>query len=386
MADTYTGTHRNANLQDIIDILEQQQDAKYDIVAPSTRLRYQNGNLIVEDGATYFNDEGVGTADATLRPTGQFEDGISTKLEIPRKYMDRMRAATHGIQLLDWNVNHWLAEEDRNFFVRGFRGTDDPSEMGVARAFLSDKYQLVDHLDVLAAVLDGTHRSSVNVEVGKANLSDRAFYLEIVAPEVQALAPKFLDGYRSPFVGGAGNHSVGDGDLPVLQAGFLVRNSETGQGAYSLTPRLVVLICNNGLTISKEAIRKVHLGSAMDQGEVSWSEETRHHYIELIKGQTTDAIQYFLSQEYLDEKVNDIEEQAGQPLHTNTQERIERVLTKLSYSETERQSIFDLFLTGGMPTAGGLVQAVTAHAQNVDDPERAYEMEDQAFALLSQNI
>ena len=386
MTDTYTGTHRHAQLQDIIDILEQQQDAKYDIVAPSSQMEYRNGNLIVEGGAVYFNDEGVGTADAELRPTGQFEEGISTKLDIPRKYMDRMREGVNSIQLLDQNVNHWLAEEDRNYFIRGFRGSDDPNEIGVARAFLSDKYQLVDHLDVLAAVLDGTHRSSINVEVGKANLSDRAFYLEIVAPEVQTLAPKFLDGYRSPFMPDGGAHGGPSEGPRVIQAGFLVRNSETGQGAYSLTPRLVVLICNNGMVINKEAIRKVHLGSAMDQGEVSWSEETRHHYIELIKGQTTDAIQYFLSQEYLDEKVTSIEEQAGQPLTTNTQERVERVLTKLSYSETERQGIFDLFLTGGMPTAGGLVQAVTAHAQGVGDPERAYEMEGQAFALLSQTI
>ncbi len=386
MTDTYTGTHRNAKLQDIIEILEQQQDAKYDIVAPSSQLRYDNGRLVIEGGAIYFSDEGVGTADAILRPTNQFEEGISTKLEIPRKYMDRMREGVHSIQLLDQNVNHWLAEEDRNFFIRGFRGSDDPNEIGVARAFLSEKYQLIDHLDVLAAVLDGTHRSSVNVHVGKANLSERAFYLEIVAPEVQALAPKFLDGYRSPFAGGAGPHNVGDGDLRVIQAGFLVRNSETGQGAYSLTPRLTVVICNNGMTIDKEAIRKVHLGSAMDEGEISWSEETRHHYIELIKGQTTDAIEYFLSQEYLDEKVAAIEEQAGQPITTNSQERVERVLTKLSYSETERQGIFDLFLTGGLPTAGGLVQAVTAHAQGVNDPELAYEMEGQAYALLSQTI
>ena len=384
MTDTYTGTHRNAKLQDIIEILEQQQDAKYDIVAPSSQLRYHNGNLIVEGGAVVLSERGVNTADASLRPTSQFEDGISTKLDIPRKYMDRMRESS--TELLDWNVNHWLGKEDRNYFIRGFRGTDDPNEIGVARAFLSDKYQLVDHLDVLAAVLDGTHRSSVDVQVGKANLSDRAFYLEIVAPEVQALAPKFLDGYRSPFMPDGGAHGGPSEGPRVIQAGFLVRNSETGQGAYSLTPRLVVLICNNGMVINKEAIRKVHLGSAMDQGEVSWSEETRFHYIELIKGQTTDAIQYFLSQEYLDEKVNDIEEQASQPLTTNTQERVERVLTKLSYSETERQGIFDLFLTGGMATAGGLVQAVTAHAQGVNDPERAYEMEGQAYALLSQTI
>ena len=386
MTDTYTGTHRNAKLQDIIEILETQQDAKYDIVAPSSQLSYLDGNLIVEGGTVSFDETGVNTTNAELRPTSQFEEGIATKLDIPRKYIDRMREGIHSLPLLDQNINHWLAEEDRNYFIRGFHAFDDRNGVGVARAFLSEKYQLIDHLDVLAAVLDGTHRSSVNVQVGKANLSERAFYLEIVAPEVQALAPKFLDGYHSPFAGGAGPHNVGDGDLRVIQAGFLVRNSETGQGAYSLTPRLTVVICNNGMTIDKEAIRKVHLGSAMDAGEVSWSEETRHHYIELIKGQTTDAIEYFLSQEYLDEKVNEIEELAGQPIASNTQERVERVLTRLSYSDTERQGIFDLFITGGMPTAGGLVQAVTAHAQGVDDPERAYEMEGQAFTILSQSI
>jgi hypothetical protein len=46
-------------------------------------------------------------------------------------------------------------------------------------------------------------------------------------------------------------------------AGFVISNSETGCGAFTLTPRLIVQVCRNGMTIIKDAIRAVHLGSGL---------------------------------------------------------------------------------------------------------------------------
>ena len=59
----------------------------------------------------------------------------------------------------------------------------------------------------------------------------------------------------------------------MVFAGFVITNSETGCGAFTLTPRLVVQVCRNGMTITRDAIRAVHLGERLDEGVVTWSEQ-----------------------------------------------------------------------------------------------------------------
>ena len=55
-------------------------------------------------------------------------------------------------------------------------------------------------------------------------------YVRVVCEQVRVLAPALLAGYRSPFTGAAG------ADNPVVFAGFVITNSETGCGAFSLVP------------------------------------------------------------------------------------------------------------------------------------------------------
>jgi hypothetical protein len=46
---------------------------------------------------------------------------------------------------------------------------------------------------------------------------------------------------------------------------LLVSNSETGHGSFLITPRLIAQVCGNGYTITRDAMREVHLG-----GRASW--------------------------------------------------------------------------------------------------------------------
>jgi hypothetical protein len=93
---------------------------------------------------------------------------------------------------------------------------------------------------VLFAALDGVRQAGVPARVEGCDLTDRRMYVRVVCEEVRALAPALLGGYRSPFTGAAG------ADCPVVFAGFVISNSETGCGAFTLTPRLVVQVCGNG--------------------------------------------------------------------------------------------------------------------------------------------
>ena len=118
-------------------------------------------------------------------------------------------------------------------------------------------------------------------------------YVRVVCEQVRVLAPALLAGYRSPFTGASG------ADNPVVFAGFVITNSETGCGAFTLTPRLVVQVCRNGMTITRDAMRAVHLGERLDEGVVTWSGNTQDKTLALITAKTTDAVATFLDPRYV---------------------------------------------------------------------------------------
>ena len=107
------------------------------------------------------------------------------------------------------------------------------------------------------------------MDIDGADLTDKRMYVRVKAPEVAAYAPELLKGYRSPLSGNSGEAN------PTVFAGFVFSNSETGYGAFSVTPRLVVQVCSNGMTMTKDVQRAVHLGGKLEAGIVRWSEDTQ---------------------------------------------------------------------------------------------------------------
>ena len=373
-----TTSLRSATLTDLVEVLRKQADAKYDVVVPAARLAYDAGHLIVKGGAARFDETGVEEADAVLAPTDIFDDGVSDRLGIPRGYLRRMRDERDDAGLLlDANVNGWLEQEpQRRFLVRAFR-TDDPDDIGIARSLLSDRFRPIDNLDVLMAALDGVNRAGVNVEVDGGDLSERRMSLRLTCPEVSAVAPRLLSNYRSPFNGDSG------ADLPLVFAGFVVQNGENGGAAFTVVPRVVVQVCKNGMTVTRDAMRQVHLGGRLEEGVVRWSDDTQRKNLELVTAQASDAVSTFLDPDYLETVVAGIEEQADAEVD-DAPGTIERIGRSFGFSEAEQASILDAFIRSGDVSAGGVMQAVTATAQELDDPDRASDLEDMALAVLEE--
>jgi hypothetical protein len=74
-------------------------------------------------------------------------------------------------------------------------------------------------------------------------------------------------------------------------AGFEITNSEVGTGRSTITPPLTVRICGNGLTISGDALSKVHVGARLDEGVIRWSRDTERGALELVTAQSRDAVE-----------------------------------------------------------------------------------------------
>lgn len=370
-----TNTARNANLADLAAILGAQQSRKLDIVAPAGAIRSEGGVLYVTGAEQEITLDGVTTVDGAYRPTVVCDEGIAEKLGVPVAYLKKLR--TERPDIYDANVNGWLSggtwdggvagNDQRSFMVRAFRPDDQGGE-GVARAFLSDRYRTVDNLDVLTAALEGVKAAGVAINVDGCDLTDRRMYVRISAPEVQALAPTLLANYRSPFTGDQGAAN------PTVFAGFELSNSETGGGAFTIVPRLVVQVCKNGMKMTRDAIREVHIGGQLDAGVIRWSEDTQRKNLELVTARTADAVATFLDVDYMTKVIARLEEDSAKPLSTPA-ETVKVIGQQLRFSQERTAGILDHFIKGGDATAGGVLHAVTSFAQTIPDADDAAELE-----------
>jgi hypothetical protein len=394
---------RNATLGDMVAILRGQRPRRLDVVTPAAAICAHEGNLVISGTVQQLTANGVTSAAGTYRPTVVADEGISAKLGINLAYLRRLRGERPD--LWDANVNGWLhgdqlagyPPDDRKFLVRLFQAEGD--HLGVARAFLSDSYKVIDNLDALMATLDGIRQAGTEVEFDGLDLTERRLYARVVSPQVRVLAPALLAGYRSPFGGevyipgrawtperaraAAAREGRGyePGTEPVLFAGFVISNSEVGDGAWSITPRIVAEICGNGLQITMDVTRAVHLGSRHEEGVVRYSADTLEKELALITARARDAVATFLSRDYLIAKVSEIERKAGVPV-SHPEDAVRQVAKAAKFTDEMAEEILGHFIRGGQLTAGGVMQAVTSVAQTLDDADAAHEMESQAVRAL----
>jgi hypothetical protein len=399
-------TTRNANLDDLMTLLRDQQARKVDVVAPASQLRAVDGRLVIRGADATLTEDGVTVADGTYTPTVVCDEGLADKLGVPVAYLKRLRETRPD--LYDANVNGWLhgrrplmrgvtahadgsgvpiptgrepvtlrpgiPADPRAFLVRCFRG-DDTGE-GIARAFLSDRYARVDNLDVLVTALDGIRDAGVPVDIDGGDLTDRRMVVRVTCPDIAALAPALTRGYRSPFTGQEG------ADNPTVWAGFVISNSEVGGGAFSLTPRIVIQVCRNGMTIARDALTKVHLGSRMDAGVIRYAADTQEAALTLVKKQSRDAVTTFLSADYLHRVVEQMERNAEEPVGTDD-EAVRDVTRPLGVPQAHLDGILDYFRRGGQFNRAGVANALTAYAQGAElDGDTALDLDTAAAALL----
>ncbi|MBG0568820.1 DUF932 domain-containing protein [Actinoplanes aureus] len=366
--------NRHISLDNLVEILRDQKTRAMDVIAGAGKLRCLDGKLVIAETEPRISADGVTLTAGTYELNDIALGGVGEKLKIPVPYLRRM--ADENVPLLDYNVNSWFERDHRRFLVRCLR-YDTAGSNGIARAFLSDRFLRIDNLDVLLAALDGIRQAGVAVDVASCDLTDRRMYVRFVSPEVQVLAPQLLRNYRSPFDGRRGS------DLPVISGGFIITNSETGFGRYSLAPYLRVEVCGNGQTVDKRVLSRTHLGAKItdDDGVIDPSPETMRQLLGLITEQTKDAVRAYLDVDFVTRGVRELEITAGVAV-AKPDETLKVVGQKLKYTEEQQQDILAHFISGGDLSAGGIMQAVTSYGRSVADADVGYRMETTASEAL----
>lgn len=347
-----------APLQKLVTTLQYQKSVTEDYVIPSGEMQY-SGLL----DKMLFNNNSYALTD-------HCHDQIVQKLEIPNGYYNRMRDGNP--LLLATNINSWLGKKEKvKYLLRTFNYSDE-NVSNVCRAMLSNRYSILDNFDVLIAALEAINKAGIDVEVVKAEVTDKRMYLHIVAPEIHVKATELLDGYlenRSTAVTGKG-----------IISGMVLCNSEVGLGRFECSARAQILNCLNGVHDRDAKFRKTHLGCSLNEGHVVWSEATKNKNYELIVSQVKDAVKTYMSTDYLGNLTTKLLKYKEIPVEHPTG-LIEKASFELGIPEGHKENILRFFLKDNDESVFGMMNAFTRETQKMH-ADRQYEVEAGIFDLL----
>jgi hypothetical protein len=414
---------RATDLDKIKNILTEQRARRLDIVVSSTAMEARDdGKLHVKTGEVHMDETGVTPLTGAYDVGDVWNEHAARRLDLPGAYLRKWNADRPDLwaAVVNGKLNggksttgRMFPADDQKHLLRLLKGDDDGP--GFARALLGQRYGFIESLDALVAVMQGIRDAGVEVVPEICDLTERKLFVNFVAPQVAALAPTLLAGYRNHFGGGDAHLRAGDGEgaalwsarhgnwtlpaalaaaeregqalvrpgeaPPVLRAGFRLSNSETGHGKRTLVPFLKVAVCGNRLVLDVEADEKIHLGAIQGEGVVEWSQATIDRELALIQSQTVDLVTRYLSQSFLDEQVARIEGIAGAPVR-KPEATVREIVAKVGFTKGQAEDVFSFFVEGGQPTAGGLANAMTAYAQTVDDALLAADLERKAIPAM----
>ena len=149
---------------------------------------------------------------------------IASRLNIPYRYYQKMQKEYP--ELLDQNVNGWFTHNPERRMLRTLDGR--------VRAFLSNRYRRLDNLELCAAILPIINEMK-SASIESCEVTESHMYLKVINKKLKAEV------------------AVND----VVQAGFVVSNSEIGLGSLKVEPLVYRLVCKNGLICKDLTVNKM---------------------------------------------------------------------------------------------------------------------------------
>jgi len=327
--------------------VELQAKAKKDYVVPTSRMRMTQTATLALDG--------VGEFDFTEHAHEQ----LAQRLDIPRKYYDRMRPFPGILQA---NVNHWFGTEPEKRMVRTFQNGSDSNSV---RAILSDKYHRFDNFDLMVHILPILKGLGKDVVVASSEITERKLYLKVVFPKMQQAV------------------KVGD----IVQSGLMISNSEVGCASFQLTRFLFSLRCTNGMVMEDGRTRRYHVGRRQgdDEGishllsDEAVRADDKSFWLkvrDLTKVAATDDVEFT-------RQVRKLKDATKQTVEAQPVDAIDALADAFVLNESEQNATLQHFIRDGDNSLYGLAQAVTRASADVQSYDRATELEKLGGQLIN---
>lgn len=271
---------------------------------------------------------------------------IAARLNIPYRYYQKMQ--NEAPELLDRNVNTWLEQKPERRMIRVLDGN--------VRAFLSDRYRRLDNLELCAAVLPVIQEMNGS-QIESCEVTPTHLYIKVVNRRVKSEV------------------KVGD----VVQAGFVVSNSEVGLGSLRVDPLVFRLVCKNGLICKDLAQKKYHVGRQVNASDDSayelYSEATLAQDDKAFFMKVQDVVRVAVDEAKFLLTVNRMRDATQIPLTHDPVKSVELLADKFQLTENERGDILRQLFMQGDNSRYGLVNAVTAASKIAKTYERATDLE-----------
>lgn len=327
--------------------LNRQRTARKDFIADTRNLEVttQNGNTQLSVAMNNSNECFVVNDLAHQQ--------IASRLQIPFKYYQKMRMEYPS--LLDENINCWFSKNGDRRMIRTLDGS--------VRAFLSDRYRRLDNLELADAVLPIIGEMK-GAEIISCEVTETNMYIKVINKKLKAEV------------------SVGD----VVQAGMVISNSEVGLGSLKVEPLIFRLVCKNGLIVKDLAQKRYHVGKQIDHQDDAYeiySDDTLQADDKAFFMKVQDTVRCAVDESKFLFSVNKFRETKNENTGTDPIKTIEVLADRYILNQNERGSILRHFLIGNDASRYGLINAVTRASQDIEDYNRATQLERLGGELLS---
>jgi len=305
-------------LQSLIEELEKQKPLKWD-----KRLNLSQIEMALDENLPFLQIQGK----KSFLITKPCHNQIAEKFEIPLKYYHKMEE--DAPELLAENVNTWLKRNGKDVFIRGLGDS--------VRALLSDRYRVIDHMDVLFCALNELQAHDAEIE--DCFLSETEMNIKVKSQRLRDFVRHKDD---------------------LIMGGLFLANSETGHKALRVEPRLFRVKCSNGMIVEELVTREIHIGNGDEIADEIIYLSLRRSIRELFNrfGEIV-----LLLRESTEAKIR------------NPQKVIQNVVDQYKLSEAQKANILMAFGAEPEYDQYGIANAVTQAAQKEETWEKGVELE-----------
>lgn len=231
---------------------------------------------------------------------------------------------------------------------------------GAVRAFLSDRFKVLDNIPFIETVLAAAQDASDGlIKVQQMQVDEDRVFIRLVTERAKATH--------------AGH---------IIQQGLTFSNSEVGTGMIKLQPWGLDQWCMNGLTAVKD-YGKVHLGGELDIGILTG--DTIEKRAQAVWGEVRDFTANALTPEHLEAFVRIMDAADVVEIEAEPRIAIANVVKTYGLTGSQGTGILDRFLRDASQlgeTQGSLVAAVTRSARDADTFRQRVEMEELGGRML----